>query len=34
MASVGVEVVYFPYTLQTSSTALRKAIAREDAQVS
>lgn len=34
MAALGVEVVYFPYTLQTSSTALRKAIAREGAQVS
>lgn len=34
MASVGVELVYFPYTLQTSSTALRKAISREGAQVS
>lgn len=27
MALLGVEVSYFPYTLQTSSTALRKAIA-------
>ncbi|MBM9460315.1 adenylyltransferase/cytidyltransferase family protein [Nocardioides sp. zg-536] len=27
MAPLGVEVVYFPYTLQTSSTALRKALA-------
>lgn len=26
MAEVGVEVVYFPYTLQTSSTQLRKAL--------
>ncbi|GEA85842.1 MAG: adenylyltransferase/cytidyltransferase family protein [Cellulomonas sp.] len=26
-AEVGVEVVYFPYTLQTSSTALRRALA-------
>lgn len=26
MAAVGVEVVYFPYTLQTSSTALREAL--------
>ena len=26
-AAVGVEVVYFPYTIDTSSTALRKAIA-------
>ena len=26
-AEVGVEVVYFPYTIDTSSTALRKAIA-------
>lgn len=34
MASVGVEVVYFPYTLETSSTALRAAIARRTAQVS
>jgi glycerol-3-phosphate cytidylyltransferase len=28
MSALGVEVVYFPYTLQTSSTALRAAIAR------
>jgi glycerol-3-phosphate cytidylyltransferase len=28
MAEVGVEVVYFPYSLQTSSTALRKHLAR------
>lgn len=34
MAGVGVEVVYFPYTLQTSSTALRKAIARGEVHVS
>lgn len=27
MAALGVEVTYFPYTLQTSSTALRKALA-------
>ncbi|MFC7502294.1 adenylyltransferase/cytidyltransferase family protein [Nocardioides sp. CPCC 206347] len=27
MALLGVKVTYFPYTLQTSSTALRKAIA-------
>ena len=27
MSTLGVEVTYFPYTLQTSSTALRKAIA-------
>ncbi|GAA1544244.1 adenylyltransferase/cytidyltransferase family protein [Nocardioides humi] len=27
MAALGVEVSYFPYTLQTSSTALRKALA-------
>ncbi|WGX98929.1 adenylyltransferase/cytidyltransferase family protein [Nocardioides sp. L-11A] len=27
MAALGVEVAYFPYTLQTSSTALRKALA-------
>lgn len=26
MAAVGVEVVYFPYTIQTSSTALREAL--------
>ena len=26
-AAVGVEVVYFPYTVRTSSTALRKALA-------
>jgi glycerol-3-phosphate cytidylyltransferase len=25
-AAVGVEVVYFPYTLSTSSTALRRAL--------
>lgn len=34
MAGVGVEVVYFPYTLQTSSTALRAAIARGEVHVS
>ena len=28
MAEVGVEVVYFPYSIQTSSTALRKHLAR------
>ena len=27
MSALGVEVTYFPYTLQTSSTVLRKAIA-------
>jgi glycerol-3-phosphate cytidylyltransferase len=26
-AAVGVEVCYFPYTMQTSSTALRRALA-------
>lgn len=31
MASFGVEVVYFPYTLQTSSTALRRVLARRGA---
>ena len=31
MAAIGVEVVYFPYTLQTSSTALRKALAQRGA---
>lgn len=31
MAAVGVEVTYFPYTLQTSSTALRKALAHRGA---
>ena len=31
MAALGVEVVYFPYTLQTSSTALRKALAHRGA---
>jgi len=31
MAPLGVEVVYFPYTLQTSSTALRKALAHRGA---
>jgi len=34
MAGVGVEIVYFPYTLQTSSTALRAAIARGEVHVS
>ncbi|WP_072313826.1 adenylyltransferase/cytidyltransferase family protein [Agrococcus sp. Marseille-P2731] len=29
-AAVGVEVVYFPYTAHTSSTALRRALARLD----
>lgn len=29
-ASVGVEVVYFPYTVHTSSTALRRALAAID----
>ena len=28
MAEVGVQVVYFPYSIQTSSTALRKHLAR------
>ncbi|MEV5003680.1 adenylyltransferase/cytidyltransferase family protein [Nocardioides sp. LML1-1-1.1] len=31
MALLGVEVTYFPYTLQTSSTALRKALAHRGA---
>ncbi|MGN6743167.1 MAG: adenylyltransferase/cytidyltransferase family protein [Amnibacterium sp.] len=31
-AEVGVEVVYFPYTLSTSSTALRRALAALTAQ--
>ncbi len=30
-AAVGVEIVYFPYTVQTSSTALRHALAMLDA---
>ena len=30
-AEVGVEVVYFPYTMSTSSTALRRALAALDA---
>ena len=34
MASIGVEIHYFPYTLQTSSTALRAAIARRTVHVS
>lgn len=34
MRSIGVEVVYFPYTLQTSSTLLRAAIARGEVHVS
>jgi glycerol-3-phosphate cytidylyltransferase len=34
MAEVGVEVVYFPYSLQTSSTALRKHLARGSEAVS
>lgn len=35
LAEVGVEVVYFPYTAHTSSTALRRALARldQDAQL-
>jgi glycerol-3-phosphate cytidylyltransferase len=32
-AAVGVEVRYFPYTMHTSSTALRKALAALDASV-
>ncbi len=28
MAEVGVEVVYFPYSIQTSSTALRRHLSR------
>ena len=31
MAEVGVEVHYFPYSIQTSSTALRKHLARGEA---
>ena len=31
MAALGVEVTYFPYTLQPSSTALRKALAHRGA---
>jgi glycerol-3-phosphate cytidylyltransferase len=31
MAEVGVEVCYFPYSIQTSSTALRKHLARGEA---
>ncbi|WP_285036426.1 adenylyltransferase/cytidyltransferase family protein [Plantibacter sp. ME-Dv--P-095] len=31
-AKVGVEVVYFPYTMSTSSTALRRALAQLDEQ--
>ncbi len=31
MAAVGVEVVYFPYTLRTSSTTLRAALERRGA---
>lgn len=31
-AAVGVEVVYFPYTVHTSSTALRRALALLDGQ--
>lgn len=31
MAEVGVEVHYFPYSIQTSSTALRKHLARSEA---
>ena len=34
MAEVGVEVVYFPYSLQTSSTALRAHLARGGEAVS
>jgi glycerol-3-phosphate cytidylyltransferase len=30
MAEVGVDVVYFPYSLQTSSTALRRHLARNE----
>jgi len=32
-AEVGVEVVYFPYTMHTSSTALRRALSRLDGAV-
>ncbi len=32
MAEVGVEVVYFPYTQQTSSTALRRALGEPGAK--
>ncbi len=34
MAEVGVEVVYFPYTMHTSSTALRRHLDRGDERVS
>jgi glycerol-3-phosphate cytidylyltransferase len=34
MAEVGVEVVYFPYTMHTSSTALRAHLNRGDERVS
>ena len=34
MAEVGVEVVYFPYTVHTSSTALRRHLDRGDERVS
>lgn len=34
MAALGVEVVYFPYSLQTSSTALRRALRLRDGRAS
>ena len=34
MAQLGVEVVYFPYSLQTSSTALRRALKLRDGRAS
>ncbi|MGN0063787.1 MAG: adenylyltransferase/cytidyltransferase family protein [Nocardioides sp.] len=34
MGGLGVELVYFPYTMQTSSTALRRALAVRTEQVS
>lgn len=34
MAGLGVEVVYFPYSLQTSSTALRRAVASRGGRAS
>lgn len=34
MASLGVELVYFPYSLQTSSTALRRALDLRDGRAS
>lgn len=34
MAELGVEVVYFPYTMETSSTARRTALALDGARIS